>query len=91
MTGEKDLFTSLKLHNIPKETSIFGDNSKVDVIGLHKIAISNDTSISNVYLVESLGYILLLVSQLCEIGYNYLFTNLGVIVFRREDSFVTFV
>jgi hypothetical protein len=26
MTGEKDLFTSLELHDIPKETIIFGDN-----------------------------------------------------------------
>jgi hypothetical protein len=55
-----------------------------------KIAISNDTSISNIYLVESLGYNLLFVSQLCEMGYNCLFTNMGVTVFRREDSSIAF-
>jgi hypothetical protein len=90
MTREKDLFTSLELHDIPKETIVFGDNSKGDVIGLGKIALSNDNSISNVYLVETLGYNLLSVSQLCEMGYNCLFTNEGVTVFRREDSSVAF-
>jgi hypothetical protein len=55
-----------------------------------KIAISNDTSISNVYLVDFLGYNLLSVSQLCEMGYNCLFTNVGVTAFRREDSSIAF-
>jgi hypothetical protein len=86
MTGVKDFFTSLELHDIAKETIVFGDNSKGDVIGLGKIALSNDNSISNVYLVKILGYNLLSVSQLCEMGYNCLFTNEGVTVFRREDS-----
>jgi hypothetical protein len=69
MTWEKDLFTSLEVHDMPKETIAFGDNSKRDVIGLGKIAPSNDNSISNVYLVEILGYNLLSVSQLCKMGY----------------------
>jgi hypothetical protein len=90
MAGEKDLFTPLELHDIPRETIIFGDNSKGDVIGLGKIALSNDNLISNVYLVESLGYNLLSVSQFCEMGYNCLFTNVGMTVFRREDSFIAF-
>jgi hypothetical protein len=55
MTGEKDLFTSLELHDIPKETIVFGDNSKGDVIGLGKIALANYNSISNVYLVQNFG------------------------------------
>jgi hypothetical protein len=48
-------------------------------VGLGKIAISLNHSISNVYLVESLDYNLLSVSQ-CEMGYNCLFTNEGVTV-----------
>jgi hypothetical protein len=56
------------------------------VKGLGKIAISLDHSISNVFLVDSLDYNLLLVSQLCKMGYNCLFTNIGVIVFRSDDS-----
>jgi hypothetical protein len=90
MIGEKDLFTSIELHDIPKEIIIFGDNSKGDVIGLGKIAITNDNSIMNVYLVETLGYNLLSVSQLCKMGYNCLFTNASVTVFRREDSSIAF-
>jgi hypothetical protein len=90
MTGEKNLFTSLELHDIPKETIVFGDNSKEDLICLGKIALSNGNSISNIYLVETLGYNLLSVSQLCEMLYNYHFTNEGVTVFRREDSSIAF-
>jgi hypothetical protein len=90
MTRKKNLFTSLELHDIPKETIVFGDNSKGDVFGLGKIALSNDNSILNVYLVESLGYNLLSISQLYEMGYNCLFTNEGVTVFRREDFSIAF-
>ena len=39
MTREKDLFTSLETNDIPKETIVFGDNSKGEVIGLGKIAL----------------------------------------------------
>jgi hypothetical protein len=60
------------------------------VKGLGKIAISPDHSISNVFLVDSLDYNLLFVSQLCKMGYNCLFTNLGVTVFRRSDDSVAF-
>jgi len=90
MTGEKDMFTSFEPSIEPMEKIVFGDNSKGEVLGLGKIAISNDHSITNVLLVESLGYKLLSVSQLCEKGYNCLFTNEGVSVFRREDSSIAF-
>ena len=56
-----------------------------------KIAISNDNSIFNVLLVNSLRYNLLSVSQLCEMGYNCLFTDKGVKVYRREDSSIAFM
>jgi hypothetical protein len=55
-----------------------------------KIAISPDHSISNVFLVDSLDYNLLLVSQLCKMRYNYLFTDVGVTVFRRSDDSIEF-
>jgi hypothetical protein len=61
------------LSSIDNEGSVcdkitFGDNSKGKVKGLGKIAISNDLSISNVLLVESLSYNLLFVAQLCDLG-----------------------
>jgi hypothetical protein len=60
------------------------------VKGLGKIAISPNHSISNVFLIDSLDYILLLVSQLCKMGYNCLFTDVGVTVFRRSDDSIAF-
>jgi hypothetical protein len=41
-------------------------------------------------LVESLNYNLLSISQLCEMDYNYLFTNKCVTVFRRSDDSFAF-
>jgi len=75
MNREKKLFTSIQYDNYPKETIVFGDNSKGEVIGLGKIALTHDNAITNVFLVETLGYNLLSVSQLCGMGYNCLFTN----------------
>ena len=55
-----------------------------------KIALTQDNSITNVYLVETLGYNLLSVSQLCGMCYNYLFTNECLTVFRTDSSSIAF-
>jgi hypothetical protein len=52
--------------------------------------ITTKHSISNVFLVESLGYNLLFVSQLCHMGYKCLFTNVDVTIFRRSDASLAF-
>jgi hypothetical protein len=62
MTGEKSMFTSFQPNENTSERIVFGDNSKGEILGLGKIAISNDNSISNVLLMDSLGYNLLSVS-----------------------------
>jgi hypothetical protein len=90
MTEEKHMFTSFEENDYPSDTIMFGDNSKGRVPGYGKIAITTDHSISKVLLVDSLDYNLLFVSQLCEMGYNYLFTNKGVIIFRRCDGSYAF-
>jgi hypothetical protein len=59
------------------------------VHGFGKIAITSEHLISKV-LVELLDYNLLSVSQLCEMCYNYVFTNKGVTVFRRSDGSFAF-
>jgi hypothetical protein len=84
------MFTSFQPSNDQSGNIMFGDNEKGEVLGLGKIAISNDNSISNVLLVNSLRYNLLSVSQLCEMGYNCLFTDKDVEVYRREDSSIAF-
>ena len=90
MTGEKKMFTSYVKNKDSQDSIIFGDGNQGKVKGLGKIAISNEHSISNVFLVESLGYNLLSVSQLCNMGYNCLFTNVDVSVFRRSDGSLAF-
>jgi hypothetical protein len=58
--------------------------------GIGKIAITTEHSISNVFLVESLGYNLLSVSQLCHMRYNCVFITVDVTVFRISDGSLAF-
>jgi hypothetical protein len=90
MTCEKRMFSSYKKNEDLQRAITFGDGNQGLVKGLGKIAISPDHSISNVFLVGSLDYNLLSVSQLCKMGYNYLFTDIGVTAFRRSDDSVAF-
>jgi transposase InsO family protein len=90
MTGEKKMFNSYAKNRDYQDTIIFGDGNQGKVKGLGKIAITTEHSISNVFLVESLGYNLLYVSQLYYMGYNCLFTNIDVSVFRRSDNSLAF-
>jgi hypothetical protein len=80
MTGEKRMFSSYEKNDDPQRAITFGDGNQGLVKGLGKIAISPDHSISNVFLVDSLDYNLLSVSQLCKMGYNCLFTDIGLTV-----------
>jgi hypothetical protein len=86
MTGEKRMFSSYEKNEDPQRAITFEDGNQ----GLGKIAVSPDHSISNVFLVDSLDYNFLSVSQLCKMGYNYLFTDIGVTVFRRSDDSIAF-
>jgi transposase InsO family protein len=90
MTGEKRMFSSYEKNEDYQRAIKFGDGNQGLVKGLGKIAISPDHYISNVSLVDSLDYNLLSISQLCKMGYNFLFTDVGVIVFRRSDDSIAF-
>jgi hypothetical protein len=90
MTGEKKMFTFYVKNMDSQDTIIFRDGNQGKVKGLGKIAITIEHSIPNVFLVESLGYNLMSVSQLCHMGYNCLFTNIDVSVFRRSDGSLAF-
>jgi hypothetical protein len=90
MTGERRMFTSLEKNDYKNDCIMFGDNSQGQVLDFGKIAITTEHSISKVLLIESLDYNLLSVSQLCEIGYNCLFTNKGVTIFRISDGSLAF-
>jgi hypothetical protein len=89
ITGERRMFTSFEKNDCKSDCITFGDNIQGQVLGFGKIVITIEHSISKV-LVESLEYNFLSVSQLCEMGYNFLFTNKGVTIFRRSDSSFAF-
>jgi hypothetical protein len=99
MMGERSLFTSFEKNECESDCITFkcesdcitfNDNSQGQVCGFGKIAITTKHLISKILLVESLDYNLLSVSQLYDIGYNCLFTNKGVTIFRRSDGSFAF-
>jgi hypothetical protein len=74
MMGDARMFNSINTNNSNGYYSItFSDNGKGKVKGLGKIAISNDLSISNVLLVESLNFHLLSTAQVCDLGFKCVF------------------
>jgi len=75
MTGDPSMFSSLEENVVSYSDIIFGHNNRGKVEGVGKIAISNDHSLSNVLLVDSLKFNLLSVTQLCDHGYKCSFTS----------------
>ena len=74
MTGDARMFNSINTNgNDGYDSIIFGDIGKGKIKGLDKIAISNDLSISNMLLVESLNFNLFSVAQLCDLGFKCIF------------------
>ena len=90
MTGDPRMFTSVDEEVDCQEKITFGDNSNGKVQGLGKIAISNDHSISNVLYVVSLSFNLLSVRQLCDLGFQCLFSEKEVVVSKKDDEQVIF-
>jgi hypothetical protein len=90
MTGEKRMFSSYVKNEDPQRAITFGDGNQGLGKGLGKIAISPDHIFPMFFLVDSLDYNLLSISQLCKMGYNCLFTDVGVTVFRRSDDSIEF-
>jgi hypothetical protein len=84
------MFTSFEKNVCLSDCITFGDNSQGQVLWFGKIAITTEHSISKVLLVELLDYNLLSILQLCDMGYNYLFTDKGVTVFRKSDGSFSF-
>jgi hypothetical protein len=85
--GEKDVHI---IRDCESDYIMFDDNSQGNFLDFYKIAITTEHSIFKILLVESLDYNLLPVSQFCEMGYNWLFTDKGVTIFRRSDGSFAF-
>jgi hypothetical protein len=93
MTGEKRMFSSsppLRKMMIPKELSHSGMEIKVWSKAWVKLQYLLIIPFLMFFLVDLLDYNLLSVSQLCKMGYNCLFTDIGVTVFRRSDDSIAF-
>jgi len=73
MTGDARKFKTIDSHEEDGNKITFGDNSKGTVRGLGKIAITNDLSISNVALVDTLNFNLLSMAQICDLGFKCIF------------------
>ena len=91
MTGDSRMFNSINANESNRIDSItFGDNGKGKVKGLGKIAISNDMSIFNVLLVESLNFNMLSVAQLCDLGFKCIFRVNDVEIISVDGSNLIF-
>jgi hypothetical protein len=72
------------------EQVTFGDNSKRKVVGLGKVSITKDLSISNVLHVDSFSFNLLSIAQLCDLGLTCTFSESNVVVTSNEDKSLIF-
>ena len=90
MIAYPQMFTSLNEDVDYQEKITFGDNSKDKVKGLENITISNDNFITNVLYVSSLSFNLLLVGQLCDLGFQCLFNKKEVMVTKENDNEMVF-
>jgi hypothetical protein len=89
MTGNDSMFTSVGDPGDHDHVT-YGDNTRGRVVGLRKITITKDFSISNVLYVESLSFNLLSVAQLCNFRLMCTFDKNGVIVFHEKDKSLVF-
>ena len=90
MMGNSRIFSILEEGDHDCDHITLGDNSRNKVIGLGKIAITNDLSIQNILHVEDLCFNLLSVGQLCDLGYQCLFTANDVLVTNVHDNELIF-
>src|SRR4051812_676420 len=90
MTGDKELITEDKLTESSQRYITFGDNNKGKDLGLGKVAISKDKHIDKVMLVQSLGYNLMSISKLCDMGMLVLFSTSRCVVFSQDDYTLVF-
>jgi hypothetical protein len=89
MTGNDSMFTSLGDPG-DHDQATYGDNTGGRVVGLGRIVITKDFSISNVLYVESLSFNLLSVAQLCDFGLMCTIDKYGVIMFHEKDKSLVF-
>ena len=88
MTGNKDLFTSLKEKDGGNVN--FGDNSKGKVVGIGSIG-NSSICINDVLYVEGLKHNLLSISQLCDKGFKVCFHALCCEIIYISTNSIAFI
>ena len=89
MTDDDSMFTSLEDPDNHDHVT-YDDNSRGRVIGLGRIGITHDLSISNVLYVEDLKFNLISIAQLCDLGLTCAFDKNGVVVTKEDDKSMVF-
>jgi hypothetical protein len=85
MTGDRRWFASLT-PMMTKEYITFGDNGKGRMLSLGTVKVSESVTLRRVFLVKSLGYNLLSVSQLLDEGFEVRFkTGCSCVLDSRGD------
>ena len=76
----------------PREAGFvgFGGNQKGKIVGIGRIGTDSLPSIDNVLYVEGLKHNLLSISQLCDNGYDVIFTKTGCLVKSQKDGSIFF-
>src|SRR3954469_22553491 len=90
MTGDRNLLMESSLSPSPKKTITFADKGKIKVLGLGRVAVSQDQYIDKVMLVESLGYNMMSVSMVCDLDLLVLFGKYGCLVSMVSDNSIVF-
>jgi transposase InsO family protein len=85
MSGSKDLVKELRTGPSSAGYVTYGNSSRSKVLGLGKVVISQNVTVENVMLVETLSYNLLPVAQLANMGFVTFF-DVGIVVLLWSKS-----
>jgi hypothetical protein len=85
MSGSKDLVKDLSTSSLSAGYITYGDSSRSMVLGLGKVVISQNVTMEDVMLVETLSYNLLSVAQLADMGFATFF-DVGIVVILWSKS-----
>jgi hypothetical protein len=85
MSGSKELVKELRTGSSSAGYITYGDSSRSKVLGLGKVVISQNVTMEDVMLIETLSYNLLSIAQLANMGFATFF-DVGIVVILWSKS-----
>jgi hypothetical protein len=85
MSGIKELVKELRIDPSSAGYVTYGDSSRSKVLGLGKVVISQNVTVEDVMLVETLSYNFLSIAQLVDMGFATFF-DVGIVVLLWSKS-----